>query len=48
MLQADSAHKCHRLGAGTFAEVRKAVDVETGNLRAVKVRPQKGTVFDLS
>lgn len=26
-----------RLGTGTFAEVRKAVDVETGDLRAIKV-----------
>lgn len=25
------------LGSGTFAEVRKAVDVETGDLRAIKV-----------
>lgn len=25
-----------RLGKGTFAEVRKAVDIETGDLRAVK------------
>nr|XP_031862170.1 uncharacterized protein CI109_002584 [Kwoniella shandongensis]KAA5529242.1 hypothetical protein CI109_002584 [Kwoniella shandongensis] len=25
-----------RLGQGTFAEVRKAVDVETGNMRAIK------------
>lgn len=29
---------CRRLGSGTFAEVRKAVDVETGDLRAIKVR----------
>jgi serine/threonine/tyrosine protein kinase RAD53 len=27
-----------RLGKGTFAEVRKAVDVETGDMRAIKVR----------
>jgi hypothetical protein len=26
-----------RLGSGSFAEVRKAVDVETGDLRAIKV-----------
>lgn len=26
-----------RLGKGTFAEVKKAVDVETGDLRAIKV-----------
>jgi hypothetical protein len=25
------------LGSGSFAEVRKAVDVETGDLRAIKV-----------
>lgn len=25
------------LGKGTFAEVKKAVDVETGDLRAIKV-----------
>jgi serine/threonine protein kinase len=25
------------LGTGTFAEVRKAVDIETGDLRAIKV-----------
>ena len=28
------------LGTGTFAEVRKAVDIETGDLRAVKVSRQ--------
>ena len=28
------------LGTGTFAEVRKAVDIETGDLRAIKVRHQ--------
>lgn len=27
----------HSLGTGTFAEVRKAVDIETGDLRAIKV-----------
>lgn len=26
-----------RLGKGTFAEVMRAVDVETGDLRAIKV-----------
>jgi len=28
------------LGTGTFAEVRKAVDIETGDLRAIKVNEQ--------
>jgi hypothetical protein len=28
------------LGTGTFAEVRKAVDIETGDLRAIKVSGQ--------
>ena len=28
------------LGTGTFAEVRKAVDIETGDLRAIKVSKQ--------
>jgi hypothetical protein len=28
------------LGTGTFAEVRKAVDIETGDLRAIKVREE--------
>jgi hypothetical protein len=30
----------HSLGTGTFAEVRKAVDIETGDLRAIKVSGQ--------
>lgn len=30
------------LGTGTFAEVRKAVDIETGDLRAIKVSSQVG------
>jgi len=30
------------LGTGTFAEVRKAVDIETGDLRAIKVSDQVG------